>query len=499
MGCAEDLVEQAVAAALCMTEDGHEQLQSVFANQPPSPTAQRAATAALCALLAEPWAYDYTRLLLTSEAARAASDLRRLAGLPVPQTRWPLDGLACCSVRQARELYEPALAGRVKFLLDSSADPNGLAASAGAWCGPPQSPLMCCAIHGWEVVAQTLLRAQAAPSQTDLSNATALHYAATHGEETMYNLLLGAAADPNQKDAYGRSATELLATTGVALHFCRARGLGHPAGPQESGMPIRLPGASLSVKRFVEDFVALKRPALLRREHRGTVGDDDGNGKSLPWSREDLADAAGEARAMVSEIPYGADFGLDPSQETPTTLRDFLQATPQPPAKRQRCREQQADRAYRPYFFVAVDKELQPQLARLLEAKLGVAVGGRVSWPFGEVQPAQSLPFTATTIQFAVGGEGSGSPMHFHQDALNLCLRGRKRWWLVPPSEAAFSRLHPLDALDMGTSANSARDCLEGACVFEQEEGDVVYVPDMWGHAVLNLEDHTACVAAEFA
>ena len=41
--------------------------------------------------------------------------------------------------------------------------------------------------------------------------------------------------------------------------------------------------------------------------------------------------------------------------------------------------------------------------------------------------------------------------------------------------------------------------CLKGACVFEQEQGDIVYVPDMWGHAVLNLEDHTVCVAAEFA
>ncbi|CAE7356930.1 jmjd4 [Symbiodinium necroappetens] len=205
---------------------------------------------------------------------------------------------------------------------------------------------------------------------------------------------------------------------------------------------------------------------------------------------------------MVSAIPYGSDFGLDASLETPMTLRQFLAAAspePAPAMKRQRREGVQVVNAPPPYFFVAVDQELQPELAETLEASLGLSAGTELPWPLGAVQTGQQLPFRATTLQFAVGAEGSGSPMHFHQDALNLCLRGRKRWWLVPPSEAAFSRCHPLDALDMGTTAKSVKDCFEGACVFEQEEGDIVYVPDMWGHAVLNLEDHTVCVAAEFA
>ncbi|CAE7353452.1 jmjd4 [Symbiodinium sp. CCMP2456] len=205
---------------------------------------------------------------------------------------------------------------------------------------------------------------------------------------------------------------------------------------------------------------------------------------------------------MVSAIPYGSDFGLDASLETPMTLRQFLVASspaPAPATKRQRREGLQVFNAPPPYFFVAVDQELQPELAETFEASLDLSAGTELPWPLGAVETGQKLPFRATTLQFAVGAEGSGSPMHFHQDALNLCLRGRKRWWLVPPSEAAFSRCHPLDAMDMGTSAKSVKDCFEGACVFEQEEGDIVYVPDMWGHAVLNLEDHTVCVAAEFA
>eukprot|EP00439_Symbiodinium_sp_Y106_P076359 s450_g15.t1 len=73
----------------------------------------------------------------------------------------------------------------------------------------------CCAIHGWQTVAQLLLQAKAAASQADVSGGTALHYAATHGEEELYNLLLAASADPNRKDTYGRCASELLETPGL--------------------------------------------------------------------------------------------------------------------------------------------------------------------------------------------------------------------------------------------------------------------------------------------
>ena len=59
---------------------------------------------------------------------------------------------------------------------------------------------------------------------------------------------------------------------------------------------------------------------------------------------------------------------------------------------------------------------------------------------------------------------------------------GESGGWLQPPSRAAMSRLHPLDV----QSCSEARHCYDSAWVVEQEVGDVMYVPDMWGHAVLN-------------
>lgn len=167
-------------------------------------------------------------------------------------------------------------------------------------------------------------------------------------------------------------------------------------------------------------------------------------------------------------------------------LREFL--TP----KRRRVDTERAEgkhRRHRTYFFVAVDRDAQPELSQVLATALCLVVGGPLPFPCDMA----SSPFHITTLQFAVGEDGSGSPMHFHQDAVNLLLSGRKRWWLQPPSLSAMSRLHPLEA------SEAAAWHYDTACVLEQEVGDVMYVPDMWGHAVLNLEPHTVCAAAEFA
>ena len=149
------------------------------------------------------------------------------------------------------------------------------------------------------------------------------------------------------------------------------------------------------------------------------------------------------------------------------------------------------------YFFVAVDDEAQPQLSKLLSNALQLVVGGPLTFPcFDGASGPSGCPFRITTLQFAVGEEGSGSPMHFHQDAVNLLLSGKKRWWLQPPSLAAMSRVHPLDVQG---GNEEALQCYDTARVLEQEVGDVMYVPDMWGHAILNLEPCTVCAAAEFA
>ena len=56
----------------------------------------------------------------------------------------------------------------------------------------------------------------------------------------------------------------------------------------------------------------------------------------------------------------------------------------------------------------------------------------------------QSLPFVTTLPtppkpQFYLGGPGSGAPLHYHKDAVNIAVSGLKRWYVLPPACAAYS------------------------------------------------------------
>merc|ERR1712113_31028 len=86
------------------------------------------------------------------------------------------------------------------------------------------------------------------------------------------------------------------------------------------------------------------------------------------------------------------------------------------------------------YLFVFVDKTAQPLLASYIHEHLD---------GLPEKLPAPFQNFRAQAMQFAIGGEGTGSPQHFHDDAFNVLIAGRKRWWLWPPALAAMSRVHP--------------------------------------------------------
>ena len=65
-----------------------------------------------------------------------------------------------------------------------------------------------------------------------------------------------------------------------------------------------------------------------------------------------------------------------------------------------------------------------------------------------------------------------------------MLVHGTKQWWLVPPERSGFSKVHPdLDRVHL------KRD---GVLPCVQFEGEVIFVPEGWGHAVLNHGDVVA-------
>ena len=96
-------------------------------------------------------------------------------------------------------------------------------------------------------------------------------------------------------------------------------------------------------------------------------------------------------------------------------------------------------------------------------------------------QPGQS-----ERLQFYLGGSGTGAPLHYHGNAVNLLAHGRKRWFLLPPAAASFSRRPAAQWLEKEYPALAASSTPPLELV--QEGGDVLFVPAGWAHSTLNVE-----------
>ena len=85
--------------------------------------------------------------------------------------------------------------------------------------------------------------------------------------------------------------------------------------------------------------------------------------------------------------------------------------------------------------------------------------------------------------QFFLGPATTGSRFHYHGAAWNQLLFGEKAWVLVPPNEAPFSTKAAKTFLkeDWSRVSSSAMRCI-------QKEGDLLIVPDGYGHLTYNVK-----------
>lgn len=110
------------------------------------------------------------------------------------------------------------------------------------------------------------------------------------------------------------------------------------------------------------------------------------------------------------------------------------------------------------------------------------------------------------TIQFYMGGATSGAQPHWHGSSWNWLVHGSKRWFLWPPDEALYSQSHvertvgdqslggataaAAVAAPRGKKQKAGRrgGMLSRALRCDQRPGEVIVLPELWGHATYNLE-----------
>lgn len=103
------------------------------------------------------------------------------------------------------------------------------------------------------------------------------------------------------------------------------------------------------------------------------------------------------------------------------------------------------------------------------------------------VPPPFRIPGTSPAYSFGIAGSGSGVPFHWHGPGFSEVIFGRKRWFLYPPDKTPH--FHPNETTlawlqHTYPTLPPAQRPLE--CTLRP--GEVLYFPDRWWHATLNLD-----------
>eukprot|EP00571_Detonula_confervacea_P014480 CAMPEP_0172307258 /NCGR_PEP_ID=MMETSP1058-20130122/8148_1 /TAXON_ID=83371 /ORGANISM="Detonula confervacea, Strain CCMP 353" /LENGTH=931 /DNA_ID=CAMNT_0013019371 /DNA_START=12 /DNA_END=2807 /DNA_ORIENTATION=+ len=81
--------------------------------------------------------------------------------------------------------------------------------------------------------------------------------------------------------------------------------------------------------------------------------------------------------------------------------------------------------------------------------------------------------------QIFFGSDGSGATLHWHAAAFNILYVGKKEWRITPPQYRGFT----------GMTAQQAKANIENkpyTLKCTQLPGDLIYIPDHWGHMTIN-------------
>ncbi|KAI4822059.1 jmjC domain-containing protein 8 [Pseudochaenichthys georgianus] len=152
------------------------------------------------------------------------------------------------------------------------------------------------------------------------------------------------------------------------------------------------------------------------------------------------------------------------------------------------------------FSYRKVDIPLQEYVDDLLRPQSADALGSETLYFFGDnnftewqslfeqyESPPYVLPRTSGAYSFGIAGPGTGVPFHWHGPGYSEVIYGRKRWFLYPPDREPH--FHP-----NRTTLSWLRDTYphlpeeEAPLECTIRPGEVLYFPDRWWHATLNLD-----------
>jgi len=251
-------------------------------------------------------------------------------------------------------------------------------------------------------------------------------------------------------------------------------------------------------EEIYQRYVMMNRPVLLRRLNENSTAWD-------AYHKTEITRRFGSERVHVSDIPYNVKFGSQNGEDL--LLAEYLDEVNQGrvsggkhpwyvfkgnpvPLAAKNTSIVAPSVVQTPDFMYEVFRHNRNSGRRFPDD------GAHDTPSSPEIQRELDRREPFVNLQWALGVAGSGAPVHFHNTAWNSLFYGRKHWYIYPPSRNLMGKKQTLLWVEEDLEDLKAQGYLPYECT--QEPGDVLIVPELWGHAVLNVRDSVA-VATEVA
>ena len=382
------------------------------------------------------------------------------------------------------------------------------------------TPLHHASAGGQRSLALYLVAHGADVHRTNREGRTPLHYACSYGHAQLAGDLVAAGASLDVEDKFGSTPRAIISGPGPVMaadaqSFLNItqrpprsiRRLLHPERrPQAKGGwragtggwgTARLAGYEddmscqidqywaheLTAKQLFEEYISRMAPVLIR----GLLDDWPA---AQHYSHANLTANHGSLRVQVSDIPYADKFGGQPRKDM--LLSEYIAEV----------RGHRMVGGSHPWYVfkgnrVPFDSERSDSLVQYDWTPTPDIIQKAIEY----LNPPTARGYTGArsrevfiNAQWAIGGEGTGAPVHYHNTAWNALVFGAKKWVVYPPHSMIMSNRQIREYFETDLKAFSERGVEALSCV--QTAGDVMIVPEIWGHGVLNLQESVA-VATE--
>lgn len=390
------------------------------------------------------------------------------------------------------------------------------------------TPLHIATLGGEASLVQFLIDAGADMNIQNNEKRTPLHYAASYGHAEICGMFLRAGAKGDIHDINGVTAMDIISNPGPILRDDAKKYLNidqrparqierrlhpelHPTEPNvgwKSGTggwsAERLKGFEddmecevvdqyfaheITGEEIFKNYLAHNAPVLIR----GLL--DNWKVNDL-YQLESLLEDHGELNVQVSDIPYTQKFGG--GQQVTMSLREYIEEVkahqivggshpwyvfkghPIPSASDRADSLVKYDTCPMPDILITAFSQAAPPTANNNNRQIPNDNARRNMF---------------VNAQWALGGAGTGAPIHFHNTAWAALVYGAKKWLIYPPHDMIMSNRQILDFYETERESFAARGVHPVTCV--QTAGDVMIIPESWGHGVLNLQE-TIAIATEY-